>query len=71
MVDTPADNGERTPANNGDESGEAPSRRRKPCKLSKTKKGREAIADIGEIDTLEDLGDPDIPEHPLEDQERP
>ena len=32
MVDTTADNSERTPANNGDESGEARSRRRKPHK---------------------------------------
>jgi hypothetical protein len=71
MVDTPSGNGERTPANNGDDSGEAPSRRRKPRKRSKTKKGREAIAGTGENDTPEDLGDPDIPEYPLEDQERP
>ena len=70
MVDTPTGNGERTPADNGDGSGETPSRRRKPRKRSKTKKGREAIAGTVENDTLEDLGDLDIPEYPLEDQER-
>ena len=71
MVDTPSGNGECTPANNGDDSGEAPSRCRKPRKRSKTKKGREAIAGTGENDTPKDLGDPDLPEYPLEDQERP
>ena len=39
--------------------------------MIKGKKRREAIADTGENDTPEDLGDPEVPEHPLEDQERP
>ena len=35
------------------------------------KKGREAIAGTEQNDTPEDLGDPDIPEYPWDDQERP
>jgi len=60
-----------TPKNDGDKSDEAPSRRRKLHKRSKEKKGRKAIDGTGDGDTPEDLGDPEIPAHPLEGQERP
>ena len=70
MVDTPTANGENTPKNDGEKSGEAPSRRRKLHKRLKGKKGRKSIIDTGN-DTPEDLGDPNIPKNLLEGQERP
>lgn len=71
MVDTPDGNGDHTPIQNGDKSGEKPSKRRRQRKQAKANKGRGTIQGTGENTTPEDPGNLEALEQPPDDPNKP